>query len=700
MQHSPASLEPLRAVLERGARRLRIVGAANAAAIGLALATAVTLIAWWRGWSAVPVAIAGAIITAIAIAIRRATGVAYDALAVASAIERHTPMHNVLVTATELAHGAAHANSYVTERVVDQGARLARDIDTASVFPLRRPVLRMLAVFALWCAAVACAAARVHLPRLPGSVAAIAASARIAHIDAVVTPPAYMARKPSHATDPASIEAPAGSVVTLRIRSAAAYVAAETTDGKLAAVRDGDVHLITMQATADGYIAIESGSTRDSVADRRMIGLRVTPDAQPRARITTPGRDLHLSDSTRVIDIAIEADDDNGLASLALRYTRVSGSGEQYAFSEGMLPVTISRTNAMTWKARATLRLTQLTLNKGDMVVYRAAVTDARPGATAQLSDAFIVEITAPGDARLSGFAADDEDDRYALSQEMVIRKTQQLIARAAGMQPDSLQDEAMLLAAEQRSVRAEFVFMMGGELAEEVIDAAGQTMLNEEAEAAGESDLAAGRAVNRSRIALVDAIRAMSQANTALTAQDLSTALAAEKRALASLQDAFSHTRYILRGLTRHERLDMARRLTGDVSAAAGDTRASAKPVASARITSLRSALAAIATLSGSGEFDAASAESAARLGVTVARLDAASPLLARAAQQLVDASNAMNRKAAADARARLGDAARSIAAVLRDDVAATPPPLVPARLRALDGALSDALRDGRVRR
>jgi hypothetical protein len=103
---------------------------------------------------------------------------------------------------------------------------------------------------------------------------------------------------------------------------------------------------------------------------------------------------------------------------------------------------------------------------------------------------------------------------------------------------------------------------------------------------------------------------------------------------------------------------------------------------------------------LSGSGEFDAASAESAARLGVTVARLDAASPLLARAAQQLVDASNAMNRNAAVDARARLGDAARSIAAVLRDDVAATPPPLVPARLRALDGALSDALRDGRVPR
>ena len=40
------------------------------------------------------------------------------------------------------------------------------------------------------------------------------------------------------------------------------------------------------------------------------------------------------------------ATDDFGLRTLDLVYTRVSGSGEQFEFTEGQLPLSISRENA------------------------------------------------------------------------------------------------------------------------------------------------------------------------------------------------------------------------------------------------------------------------------------------------------------------------------------------------------------------
>src|SRR5688500_9810009 len=155
----------------------------------------------------------------------------------------------------------------------------------------------------------------------------------------------------------------------------------------------------------------------------------------------------------------------------------------------------------------------------------------------------------------------------------MVVVKTERLIARAGSLPADSLQGEALAIAAEQRAVRAEFVFMMGGELAEEVLAAAGITDLDETAEAEAEEDIAAGRLANRGRTALVQAIRSMSRANSALIANDLRKALAEEKAAVTHLERAFSRTRYILRALTLRERLDLSRRLTGELSSAQSTT-------------------------------------------------------------------------------------------------------------------------------
>src|SRR5262249_47359362 len=162
---------------------------------------------------------------------------------------------------------------------------------------------------------------------------------------------------------------------------------------------------------------------------------------------------------------------------------------------------------------------------------------------------------------------------------------TERLAARKPQMSPEEFATSAAEIAAEQRKVRAEFVFMMGGELAD-ASDALNMTEINEEAEANGEDDILAGHNANQGRLALVRAIRSMSRAATSLTSADLPGALPHERAALSQLERAFSHARIILRALTERERLDLTRRLTGVLTDASRDSRPRAEPEAEPRVT------------------------------------------------------------------------------------------------------------------
>jgi hypothetical protein len=246
------------------------------------------------------------------------------------------------------------------------------------------------------------------------------------------------------------------------------------------------------------------------------------------------------------------------------------------------------------------------------------------------------------------------------------------------------------MLAAEQRSVRAEFVFMMGGEVAEEVIAAAGMD-INEEAEAANESELAAGRMVNRGRVALVEAIRLMSRASAKLNEGDPKSALPEEKRALVSLQEAFSRTRYLLRALTRRERLDLSRRLTGVLELAARDTRPQAVPPVNAATDELRKILADVASLAGSS----GTGSDIAGLAQRVIRVDPSDTTLQRAASRLEAAAGEVRaRGMTADAHSALDDAATILADALRLRLPRDIAPVESPALRRLRGALGDAMR------
>jgi hypothetical protein len=678
------------AFLHRVSRRIAWLGAARGAAAGLGLALMLLAIGWLGRESAVSalgtggaLALAGAVIgTRVAMADRRT---------IAARVERQAAeCRNVLVTASELIERPGNVREYIGQRVCGDAARVTSRLDITRLFPARRILAVLASALVLWTVAVATMAGR---PSAVVGRGAVDGPPAITRVDVVVTPPAYTKRPSQTLRDPARITAMAGSRVQLTVSATAAQVTLETVTSARQTLTATSARVFTGEIVADtdGFLAVEPGAADGRAGLRKLIGLSVEPDRSPRVRVTAPGKDLFLPDTRPALDLTVDADDDLGLSSIKVRYTRVAGSGESFTFTDGEVPLEITRSNDRAWTARGALRLSTLDLGPGDMVVYRAVATDARPGAAPAESDSWVVEIIAPGAVAMEGFAVDDERDRYALSQQMVIMKTEQLATRKAAMTPEAFGEEAQNIASEQRRVRAEFVFMMGGELADAGIDIG---ELHEEEEAAGEHDLAAGRLANQGRTDLLRAIRSMSLAATSLMTADVPKALVDERAALASLQRAFARSRYILRTLTVRERLDLSRRLTGVLAALVRNTRPIEAPPENPRLTDLRRALVSLAALAGTETFAQDDGARASALAQSVLRIDPASEPLGKVAGTLGDSASAIAAGRTDDARRLLASATMELATVTRAELSAAPPRPPTPGIARLEGLLGDGLR------
>jgi hypothetical protein len=693
--------EEIRRFLARVARRLAWLSAAEGAAAGLALAIVLALAGWPNHGAMRTGVAAGFGLAAVGMLIRILMPSPRHA-ATSALVERRAPeFRNVLITADELIakrESSTVADDYVTALVWRDAARTIRTIDAARLFPGRRPLALFFTSALIWLVALT----RLSTPA-SASVSRLVRGATggapaFDGVDVTIEPPAYTNRPPRTVHDPARIEALAGSRVRLSVRSSANSVSVETVRGAttLAAATNGTFNT-DLPAEADGYIALQLPPTNGRPGARRLIGLTVTPDDAPRVRITAPGKDLHLTDAHYTIDLSAEASDDIGLSSLRLRYTKVSGSGERFTFVEGDVPLEVTRRDARSWTAHVRWSLDSLALAPGDMVVYRAVAADHRPGAPPSESDSYIAELAAPGGNAAAGFALDPNEERYAVSQQMVILKTERLLASKATMTAEAYTAAAQDLAAEQRKVRAEFVFMMGGEVADAPDPAASMTELNEQAEAEGESDLAAGRMLNRGRVALLTAIRSMSRASASLTTAGVAPALPYERDALSQLELAFSRTRILLRALTEHERLDLTRRLSGTLTDVTRDVHPSENPAADPRVTAVRGVLAGIASLAGTSRLDGSASAQASWLAERVLQVDPSDRALQTVASVLDSAATALARNNATDARDKLDRAATKLAAALWRDLLNAPAQGSSIIDSRLNGALTDALRSPR---
>lgn len=543
-------------------------------------------------------------------------------------------LDNLVITAAEeLRANRERVHPVLAAALFEQADARLRSLPPAAVQPLARQLAPAIAI------AAASALVIAVVPQARGPVPVIIQSARRSAtpvptprgLQVIVTPPAYTGLPPFHVSNPSEIAALEGSRIDLETAPAdGAMEIVEPGRAPVAFQLDRDRWRHTF-AAAESRVLVIRPTVSGGDAASRLLRVRVDPDQRPRVRIATPGKDLVFGSPAGQVPIVIEAQDDLGLRSLDLRYTRVAGSGETFTFEEGRVPVRIERHGDGTWRGHASLTLESLSLADGDTLVYRAVATDGKPGADPSMSDSFLLEIGRLAGVSSMGFALPEERDRQAISQQMLIIKTERLHRERDGMSRDDLEEQARLLAVEQRMVKAEFVFMTGGEVADEV------------AEAEHAHELAEGRLENAAQQELLTAIREMSRAEARLNAADTAEALTFERAALRALQRAFDRRRYLLRALPERTRIDLARRLSGDRSSAVPPRQTADDMRRDAGAAALREVIEALRVAAASREgLDAA-------LASRVLTVDSASEALQRAAVTLAEGAAIESRVAAA---------------------------------------------------
>jgi hypothetical protein len=597
----------------------------------------------------------------------------------------HPELRNLLVTSEELSADSLVARPDIRARVFADAAAAAEHISVRNAFPVRSALRVGVMAAVAWSLVLAAAYWRGSGVGAPASREQIgtrgASGASVAlRVTAIVNPPAYTGLKTATALDPQQLTAVEGSDLVLSVDSAAATITVDH-DGVTSVLARGPEGHFAYRArlTTTGYLLVTTGD-----GARRLVPVVVSPDGLPNVRVTAPGRDLVYAGGNPLITFNAHATDDFGVRSLSLHYTKVSGSGEQFSFKEGDIPLKVAVANARDWSGAATATLEALDLKEGDMLVYRAVASDARPSGGTASSDAFFIEVSKLGAAAADGFTVQEEETRYALSQQMLIVKTERLNKARAAMTAADAAEASRNLAVEQRMIRSEFVFMLGGEVEDEEVEAQQST------------DLQEGRLQNRGQRDLRIATVAMSQAEkfltAARTAASTAEALVAERAAVTALQRAFARDRYILRAMATRSQLDATRRLTGNLDGASDWHRASPALPENKRLAHLADLLSSVAGLTRDG--DATSAVSfrdrALVLAEEAVRTDVDSEALRKAATELQQAADA-----AGDTAARN----RALAAAAGDIAAETSRAQADAVLSSrsiapgLSGAFADAV-------
>ncbi len=648
----------LDAVLLRARRHDRL----RAAAWALAAAALAIAAARFAGVGQTAALVMGLVAGALASAADASRAGGRNRHTAAALVEAVQPaLRNLIITAEELLSGTRPVAAYMRRRVLAEASSQAVAIDPRRVVPLSAVSVSSILALAAFGAAFL-----VHHPaasnRPSANEASTPESARpvIGDLLVEVGPPAYTGRSIARLRNPASIDAIAGSHLHVSVApmevEATARVRMNGVD--LAVRREGNSRVADAELTESGYLAVDGAGL-----ERRLVPLSVVPDRVPDVRIVAPARDMRMESAAGAIDIEATAQDDLGLASMEIRYTRISGTGEQFEFHEGTLVAVVERRSDTDWRARTRLSLSTMKLEPGDALVYRAIARDRRPDEIGLgTSDTYFVEIAGPGDVALAGFDMPPDRERYVLSQQMIVLKIERLLAREKSMTRPAVQEAAGAIAAEQRAVRANFLFLLGGGVEDE------------EQEAESSTDILEGRFENQARQEILAATRLMTHAEQALSAAATAAALPPAREAAQALQRAFGHSRYLLRALPSRARIDPARRLTGDRAAALDWRRGLAMTDADPATVAARRALADLVRLSsqlqttarageaGHGAAITALSEELGTLAERLLRIEPSAADLLQSSKQIVSARDAVARGDVTAARSGLDAAAASV--------------------------------------
>jgi hypothetical protein len=643
------------------AARLRVRDGLRATSAALTCAAAVIVVGRLSGLT--PLATWASVLVAAALcatAISTWNGPLRTPRAAAALVERSNPhLRNLIVTAEELLSRCGRTPAYMRDRVLAEASRESTPVDPRGVVPLAGPLGAVLpALLLVGGALLIPPSAHRAQPSAVGAASTSATAPGDLSVD--VHPPEYTRRPSSHVRNPSTLEVIVASriIVTLSGVPPHAEPRVRLNGLDIHIRREGDSRIANAELTESGYLAVDGEGVT-----RRLIPTVVVPDHVPEVRILSPARDLHVANASGAIDISATAQDDLALASMDIRYTRISGAGEQYQFHEGTLTTRVDRRSGSDWRASARLSLAAMKLEPGDALVYRAVARDRRPGDEGLgTSDTYFVEIAGPGDVALAGFDMPPDRERYVLSQQMIVLKIERLRARESSMTKAALQEAAAAIASEQRAVRANFLFLLGGGIEDE------------EKEAESSTEILEGRFENRARQEILTATRLMTRVDQALGAVSTSEALPPAREAAQALQRAFGHSRYLLRALPTRARLDPSRRLTGDRTSAVDWLRALASPDSNASVAGAEQALRDLLRIAARMSVEAPSsgtrddrthlADDLGTLAERVLRIDPASADVQQSSKQLLVAREALLNGRLADVRSALNASAPGIVA------------------------------------
>lgn len=436
----------------------------------------------------------------------------------------------------------------------------------------------------LWLASDAAAPATVSA--LTGGRADEAGGAiTIEEVRVRVVPPAYAGLNAEDAPGEAPVRALAGSQIEVTLSAQGAIAGAGLSfNGAQAAMRAlGDSRF------GGSFIAAQSGAFEARViADERLApaptvrAVEVYADAQPEARITEPNSDQLLrAVPSAPVSVRWTARDDLGVAGVALKYIKSRGEGDAAKFTNGEISSgSIERIGQREWHGLAALDLSRLGLQAGDTLVFWLEARDRNPNANNMgRSNSLAIAIRAPEAARLNlSDLLPNEIGRFLLSQRQIIIKTEKLHAERARLARDELLSRANDIAADQRDFKNSFNDYIKVEGAGESVETHTNTegaSVEERVRAAetertethlhGIPEPPAGTPVSVRE--MVYAIRAMWDAEDALSTADTTKALVHEREALVHLKRAQTAVRYIPPIVAQSKPVDLKRRYAGELA-------------------------------------------------------------------------------------------------------------------------------------
>lgn len=518
--------------------------------------------------------------------------------------------HNAVVTMAESLEGASTQKSrlYMLARLEGQARAELSDIDERVVAPREGAIrgtsalvsllLLLLSLRLIAPLAFARETSRVLLlarddsssqPSISNSFSESnegGAPVTIKEVRVRVLPPAYSGLSIEEVAGDAPIRALSGSQVEVTLATSGAPSGATLSfNGSADRMRSLGAGQFSGTFTAN-----ESGAFEARVqADEKLAppapvvrAIEVYSDVAPEARITEPQSDQLLrSLPDAPIIVRWTASDDLGLANVALKYIKSRGEGDAAKFTNGEVSIgNIERSSAREWRGTLALSLQHLDMQPGDTLVFWIEARDRNPSAVnIGRSASLAIALAKPEPAKLSlSDLMPNEIGRFLLSERQIIIHTEKLHGERALIAQTELKKRANDIAAEQRDFKNSFndYIKREGEGEETETNPQGGKPSVEEQVRASEEERTATHfhgipeppvGSPTSVKELIYAIRAMWDAEDALTNADTAQALKHEQEALTHLKRAQTAVRYIPPILPQSKPIDLKRRYAGELA-------------------------------------------------------------------------------------------------------------------------------------